>query len=344
MAEADMSAKGDKVLSWLLEEENPSVRYFALRWLEGAEDEDRRTRAARKGIMARGLVPEILEHQNPDGSWGEPDEFYTDKYGGTVWQLLILAEVGVDGRDHRVRTACEFVLAASQDRASGGFSVQRSARLGGGRPGLVVPCLTGNVVWALTRLGMGADERVKAGLAWIATHQRFDDGDRFNRGAPVTAASPYDRLVTCFGKHSCHMGAAKALKALAAAPAAERSGAMRDAIGRGIEYFLLHRIHMRSHDPGTTARPGWLRFGFPLMYQTDVLELLLLMAELGVRDPRLDPALDEVRRRMGADGTWTMASSFNGKMLVDVEEKGKPSKWITLRARKVLDFYDSGKP
>ena len=80
--------------------------------------------------MKKGVVPKILAKQNKDGYWEEPEKFYTAKYKGTVWQLIILAELGADGNDERIRKACEFILSRSQDLGSGGFSLWTSVRAG----------------------------------------------------------------------------------------------------------------------------------------------------------------------------------------------------------------------
>jgi hypothetical protein len=76
------------------------------------------------------------------------------------------------------------------------------------------------------------------------------------------------------------------------------------------------------------------------MYQTDVLEILEILTRAGYRDPRMQEAVDAVRARQEADGCWKLASSFNGKFLVDIEAKGKPSRWITLRALQVLKRWE----
>lgn len=68
------------------------------------------------------------------------------------------------------------------------------------------------------------------------------------------------------------------------------------------------------------------------MYQTDVLEILGILRGLGVRDERMDEALALVAGKQDADGRWKLQSTFNGRFVVDIEAKGEPSRWITLRA------------
>jgi hypothetical protein len=320
------------VIDWLLEEENPSVRYFALTKLLGGKESDPETLKARAAIMRKGLVPRLLKMRNKDGYWGEPGMFYKDKYGGTVWQLLVLAESGADGSDPELRKSCEYLIGASQNSETGGFSVEQSARKGGGLPSYVIPCLTGNAIFSLFKLGFGNDPRVAAAVKWLCDRLRFDDGT----AGPPEDDDYYRRFEMCFGRHSCHMGVVKALKGLAAIPASERSAKEKAAVKKGIEFILLHHVHKKSHDLSAVSKPGWLKFGLPLMYQTDALEIFLILRELGCADARMGEALEEVRKARGADGRWIMRNSNNGKMLVDIEEKGKPSKWITLRALSVL--------
>ncbi len=319
---------------WLLEEENPSVRYLTLTSLLGHAEDSSEVRRTRDEIMKRGVVPALLDLQNDDGSWGKPERFYTDKYRGTVWNLIVLAEMRADPEDPGVKKACEFILNNSQETELGGFSYSRSAKRLSGLPGGVIPCLTGNMVYSLIRLGYLEDERVQKAIGWIYAFQRADDGI-----AEPPSGKVYERYEACWGRHSCHLGAAKALKALAAIPDDRRSKSVNEKIGQLVEYFLIHHIYKKSHDLEKVAKPGWLRFGFPLMYQTDVLELLEIFAELRIKDPKLQDAIGIVSLKRNKEGLWKMQNSFNDKMLVPVEENGKPSKWLTLRALKILEFY-----
>jgi len=320
---------------WLLERENPSVRYFTLTEILGKPENDNLVKKAKEDIMKSGIVPAILAKQHETGYWEKPNMFYTAKYKGTVWQLLVLAELKADGNDERIKKTCEFILENSQDRESGGFSMHASASTGGGRHSEVIPCLTGNMIWALIRFGFLEDPRVRRGIDWITTYQRFDDGVR-----EAPKGWPYDRFGICFGRHTCHMGAVKALKALAEIPAGKRSKEVNDTIKNGVAYMLVHRIHKRSHDPSRASKPGWLRFGFPLMYQTDALEILGILTGLGYKDDRMKEAVNLVIAKQDRQGRWKLENSYNDRFHVNIERKGKQSKWITFKALEALKrFY-----
>ena len=323
------------VLEWLLEEDNPSVRYLTLANLLDKSAAASDVVDSKSKIMETGVVPGILEKQ-VGGSWNGPGRFYLDKYKGTVWQLIILAEHGADGENKKIKEACEYILRCSRDPESGGFAVNQSGGSGGGRHSEVIPCLTGNMIWSLIKLGYAGDERVRKGIDWIAEYQRFDDGD----GGPP-AGWPYDRYEVCWGKHTCHMGAVKALKALSAIPQELRTPAVKNKILEGVEYLLLHRVYKKSHDLSKVSKPGWLKFQFPLMYQTDVLEIASILVDLGVRDERMNDAMDVIVSKQKENGAWDLESTFNGKFQVDIEEKGKPGKWITYRALNVIKKYFS---
>jgi hypothetical protein len=318
-------------MEWLLEEDNPSVRYFTLRDLAGRKKNDTQMNLARKKIMEKGIVPIILSKQKRGGYWEEEEHFYIrNKYKGTVWQFIILAELGADWKDERVIDSCEYILDISQDRQSGGFSY-RGTRTNGGQHSGVLPCLTGNMIWSLIVFGYLGDERVKKGLRWVTDYLRFDDG--IEKAPEVW---PYDRFDQCWGKHTCHLAVVKPLKALAEIPPSKRTKDIERTIAQGAEYLLKHRLFKRSHDLNRVAKPKWTKFGFPLMWDTDALEMLGILGKLGYRDTRMREAIDLVLSKRDEDGRWLLEQTFNGRFQVNIERKGKPSKWITLNALKAL--------
>lgn len=322
----------DKIMKWLLEENNPSVRYYTLKLLLGVDVESDELIQAKREIMVSGIVPAILARQSEDGSWGIPDKFYTMKYEGTVWQLMILAELGADPEDDRIHRACEFVLSMSQAADDGGFSVEHSKKTNAGLPSKVIPCLTGNMTWTLIKLGYLSDGRVQASIDWIVKNQRADDGDK-----PKLPDWAYENRVACFSSHTCSMGVVKSLKALSAIPEEMRSDAVKAKIDELVEFILIHHIYRRSHDLNKDSKSGWKKLGFPLMYQTDILEILTILVDLDIKDERMNEAIMLLKSKQSSDGSWKLENTYNGKFIVDIEKKGEASKWITLKALYVLN-------
>jgi hypothetical protein len=105
-----------------------------------------------------------------------------------------------------------------------------------------------------------------------------------------------------------------------------------------VENILENGVYryLRNPDGSRKDKAGWKRFGFPLFYQSDALEVLDTLTRLGVRDERMAEAFELVRAAQQGDGSWLLKDTFNGKMWVDIDEKNRPSKWITLRAMRTL--------
>ena len=319
---------------WLLEDDNPSVKYLALREILEKPETAHEVISARKDIMKTGVVPKILERQSPGGYWEKEEDFYIrTKYKGTVWQLIILAELLADKDDLRIKKTCEFVLEWSQDQESGGFSF-RGSKNRGGQPSGVIPCLTGNMTWSLIRFGYLGDLRVQHAVDWITTYGRFDDGEE-----KAPRGWPYDLYESCWGKHTCMSGVVKGLKALAEIPPEKRNKNIEAFIQNAAEFILKHRLYKKSHDPSQAAKRKWTKLWFPWIWDMDVLELLLILTGLGYEEERMRDAVDLVLSKQDHKGRWNLEMTYNGRFQVNIEQKGKPSKWVTLNAMRMLKRY-----
>jgi hypothetical protein len=321
---------------WLLEESDPSVRYFALKDLLNMPEEDQAVKDARQNIMQRGMVPDILAKQREPGYLKTYPGFYTRKYDGLVWTLILLAELGATAND-QIREQLGYLLAHSQETGDGGFSMHEAVKTGGGRISEVIPCLTGNMVWSLIRLGYLDDPGVQKGIGWLTGFMCFNDGAETEPQVP-----PYDHYEPCWGRHTCHMGVVKALKALGAVPEEKRTAEINGTIQKAAAFMLIHHIYRRSHDLNRTGKPGWLKFGFPLMYQTDALEILDILTALHIKDSRMDDAVRIVIEKQDDMGRWKLENTYNSdRLLIPFGQGNEPSKWITLRAMRVLKRYGS---
>ena len=322
---------GNPVVNWLLEDENPSVRYLTLTDLLAVPKSDPMVINSYKSIHVSGSVPKILEKQNPGGYWEEPEHFYVrGKYRGTVWTMLLLAELGADGTFEQVHRGVEFLLQHAQDAGSGAFAYRNKDGIA--VPDAAIPCLTANMTWCLLRFGYLDDPRLQKAVKWLTTYLRFDDGqDKPPR------AYPYDRFENCWGSHTCMTPVVKTLKALSQIPPGKRSGTVNQTISAGAEFVLKHHLYRRSHNLSEIANPSWLQLGFPLMWKPDVLEMLTILLDLGYMDNRMQDAVDVIRSKKNPDGKWILESTYNGRFQVRIESQGKPSKWITLKALSVLE-------
>jgi hypothetical protein len=326
----------DDPLPWLLEldTENPGVRYFTLRDLLDRPEDDPEVREARAAIMTTGPVPAILDAQHPDGYWVKPGSGYAPKYRGTVWQIILLAELGlvlseVEGADpsgERVRRGCEYLLNHSI-AANGAFSAYKKPVPSGS-----IHCLNGNLLSALLHLGYADAPRVQAVLDWQA---RAITGEGIQYLKSGTSGPSF----ACSANQGqpCGWGANKAMKALIAVPPDLRTPTVQRAIKVGAEFLLSRDPAVADYPYTERVSSTWFKFGFPLSYWSDVLETAAVLVELGYGDdPRLDNALQLILSKQDAQGRWKLENTLNGKVWADIEEKGKPSKWVTLRALRIL--------
>jgi hypothetical protein len=323
-------------LPWLLEPDNaqPAVRFFALRDLLARPKDDGELQKAKAAIMKSGPVPAILAAQDPAGYWVKPGPGYATKYRGTVWQVIHLDQMGADSGDPRVRAACEYVLSHTQAE-SGGFGSSGSKEEAPPPPSRVIHCLNGNLLQALIGLGWSDDDRVRQAIDWQA---RSITGEGFDRYYQSGTSGPEFRCVAN-EKLPCAWGAVKAVGALARMGPDHREPHVQRAIRQGVEFLLSHDPAVADYPFGHGNRPSssWFKFGYPIGYVTDVLQNLEVLAALGYdRDPRLARAIELVEAKQGDDGRWKLEYTYNGKTWVDIERKGEPSKWVTLRALRVL--------
>ncbi|MEW5959240.1 MAG: nitrogen fixation protein NifH [Chloroflexota bacterium] len=321
----------DDPLPWLLEEDpaNPGVRYLAWRDLLDRPADDPEVRQARAAIMSGGPAPAILAAQQPDGHWVKPGGGYSPKYRGTVWQIIFLAELGADPADERVRRGCEYLLSHSL-AANGAFSASQPPV-----PSRALHCLNGNLLSALLRLGYAAEPRVQAALEWQA---RAITGEAPIQYYPSGTSGPGFACAINLGQ-PCGWGAVKALKALLAVPLQQRSPLVQRALQVGAEFLLSRNPAVADYPYTGRVSSTWFKFGFPLSYWSDVLETAQVLAELGYgRDPRLAEARQLILGKQDVRGRWKLENSLNGplRMWADIEAKGKPSKWVTLRALRLL--------
>jgi hypothetical protein len=319
----------DGALPWLLEPDaaNPGVRYWTLRDLLDRPADDREVQLAQQAVMTSGPVPAILDAQDPAGFWVKPGTGYGPKYRGTEWQVIFLGELGADPSDERVRRGCAYVLAHSI-APNGGFSVVANSVASG-----VVHCLNGNLLVALQRLGFGDDSRVQAALDWQARAITGEGDIQFIKSG---TSGPGFCCAANYGL-PCGWGAVKAVRALLAVPPARRTPAIERAIQASAEFLLSRDPALADYPYLERVSSTWFKFGFLLSYWSDVLELVMVLAQAGYgNDPRLDAAWRLIMDKQDAQGRWRLENSLNGKTWQDIETKGQPSKWITLRAHLAL--------
>lgn len=331
---------GDDVIGWLLEDDNPSVKYWTLRNLLDYAADDPRVVSAHAKIMTTGPVPMILARLNDAGHFDDPDIArsygaeraacgYLPKYQATTWQLILFAELGADPHDPRIQRTCEYVLDHAW-QPDGLFSMMGSQ--------FFAPCFQGNMIYALTTLGFGKDPRVRQALQVLVEYTRFDDG-----GFKTPATWPYHgKKDRCSSMHSCYAGCLKALRSTTAIPRLHWDVPLRDFVRRGVEFFRVHRVYHASHTPDRLLHKDIDAIAFPTFVYGDFLEVLTTLLELGVRDGWMQDAVDLLCAKQLPNGHWKLERDVP-RMHVRLGRRHRESKWATYRARYALKLWDTVK-
>jgi len=325
--------KGES-LSWLLELDSPGVRYLALRDLANNAGEDE-IAAARKAAYEGGPIATILENMSAEGYWAKEGPGYLPKYRSTVWALITLAQLGASAsQDERIALACSYFL--DHALADGG---QISAS---GAPSGTADCLQGNMCWALTVLSYD-DPRLASAYEWMARTVTGEGlAPNTERNAPLRFyASQCGPTFACGSNNKlpCAWGGAKVMMAFSVLPEERRTPLIENAIQHGVDFLFSVDPAEATYPSGFADKPSgnWWKFGFPVFYVTDILQILEALIGLGYGDdPRLENALNLIREKQDEAGRWPLEYSYMGKTWVDFGPKKEPNKWVTLRALRVL--------
>lgn len=328
-------------LDWLLEPSTPEVRYVAMRDLVEPAVPAVELAAARQAAHRKGNIAAVLDGMEASGFWMKPGAGYNPKYCSTVWAVILLAQLGASlEEDDRIGTACSYVL--DHAFADGGqFSIN-------GAPSGTIDCLQGNLCWAVNELGW-VDPRLEKAYEWMA---RSVTGEGIAPRTELKATIRYysGKCGPCFACGAnfnlpCAWGGAKVMLALSGVNRENRTPLMERAIQTGVDFFF-------SVDPAEAAYPfgmgkapsrNWWKFGFPVFYVTDLLQVVQVLVDLGYSsDPRLQRALALIRDKQDDQGRWMLEYDYTGKTWGDYGEKKKPNKWVTLRALRVLKRAGNG--
>lgn len=313
--------KTKKAIDWLLEEDQPSVKYLTLTQLLGKKEKDAEAVSAKKAITAKGWVAEILAKRNAEGWWASGESLYRPKYLSTNWMLLILSDLGVTKADPRIKKSCELWIKKFAKK-DGGFAWETSTRSH--------LCTVGNTARALVKFGYADHPKVRSAFEWMVKNAAEKGG------------------WSCFGSGR-NLDSWEPMSAFAVYPRQKWTRGMKQAVEKGAEFFLERELHIQ----GEHYEP-WYRFHYPVHYYYDLLVGLDFMTALGYGDDkRLRHAVRVLKQKRRPDGRWNLDAvhpDVEGGMAewfrnhpkqaptpFSLEAAGEPSKIITLRALQVLE-------
>ena len=284
------------------------------------KEDDPDVREARSAILKRGWVKDILDPQEPRGNWEPIEDLYHPKYTSTNWRMIVLSDFGLTAQDDpRLERGCQLFFTHKQWLGNED-AFENGAEL----------CISGNLTRTLTKFGYGDDPRVQRVVKWLVDTQKIDGGWH------------------CFPSDKGTLDCWEALAAYAAIPKSKRTKSIRNSIDGGAEFYLERELHKE----GQKYAP-WYRFHYPTHYYYDLLIGMDVLTSLGFgSDKRLGFALNLLKQKRRPDGKWMIDATHPdiargaGYKIRDqrkrfaLEDEGKPSKWITLTALRVLKRVD----
>jgi hypothetical protein len=304
----------DSAIRWLLEGD-PAIRWQTLRDLAGASDAI--VQREQKKVAEEGWGARLLERQEASGQWG--GGIYTPKWISTTYTVVQLHSLGLPPEHPQALKGCRLLLDKGE-YVDGGFNCWGSFKHS-------EPCVTGMVLAAAANFRL-KDDRLHRFAEYLLGQQMKDGGWNCRSHWGATHSSMHTTILALEGLLEYERFAARNVTAV------------REAQAKGREFLLRHRL-FRSHRTGKVINAAWTRFSFPPRWHYDVLRGLdFFQASSAPRDGRLSDAVELVRKRRKRDGRWVLQNRYPGKTFFEMEKLGAPSRWNTLRALRVLKWWE----
>jgi len=296
---------------WLLEPSHPSVRYFTLRWIFDRPEDDPEVLLAAQAIAQSAPIQKLLSSQRPEGYWG------TDArpHHGTKRYLGILKWLGYkDGPG--IRKAMDYLINGCLQE-DGSYAVELKGRM------VKLPCHAGDLLSLMLWSGYENDPRTKKLLTWLVDIQG-EDG-----------------VWPCISKlrpFSCLWATVDILRAYRDLPENWVTQSIVTSRNLAIEQILDSNLY--QYGTGKVSS-RWFEFGFPLRFDTDILEVLELLAPyVSPGEARIQEGLSLVLDKQTVEGCWLCEKHPKGgrwmQQFFEFESLGEPSRWVTLHALRTL--------
>jgi hypothetical protein len=313
-------------IDWLLDSD-PAIRWQVLRDLTDASLAA--IAAERARVPREGLGVEILARQESDGSWRRPD---APAWLTTLFTLLLLRATGIGPEEPAVEAAMARLEAGLRWNDLGGRWELRVPETGGNTffEGEEEPCINGGALAIGAYFG-----RPTESLARLLLGEQLGDGG-WNCEAPKSVRSSFHTMICVLE------GLLEYERAVGPAdPIAQQIAATR----RRAEEYLLARSLFRRLSTGEVVNSEFLELAFPPRYRYDILRALdYFRAANRSPDPRMSEAVRIIESKRQADGRWLLERSYGEGLAISLGESvGETSRWNTLRALRVLRWYEQAR-
>jgi hypothetical protein len=303
-----------EILHWLLEGD-PAIRWQVQRDL--LDEPSQVYEAERQRVTQEGWGAQLLSLQDPDGKWG--GGLYGPKWISTTYTLLALRMLGLPADNAQAHAGCKLLLEHGLF-PDGGINFSHHAKHS-------ETCITGMVLSILSYFRY-PDPRLETIVLHLLGQQMGDGGWNCESYKGATHSSFNTTLLVIEGLNLYE----QIIPAEAAPLQAAQTG--------GREFLLQHQLY-RSHRTGEVVSPAMTRFPFPPRWQYDVLRALDYFQRVKAeRDERLEDPIALLLGKRKADGRWPAYRGPSGLVFFDLEQAGEPGRANTLRALRVLRWWD----
>lgn len=305
----------EQIINWLLEGD-VSIQYQVYRDLLGIKKKDLQDRIAREGWGQK-----LLSKRGTNGHWG--DSFYQPKWTSTHYSLLDLRNLYLSKDNKIVQEAIELVLQNGKANDGGiplGPSTSQHSDV----------CVNGMFLNYASYFNM--PEKVLCSIVDSILNEIMPDGGfncRTNRGNPKPKHSSLHTTISVL----------EGLTEFQKARYTYRKDEIQSARESAKEFILLHQLFLSDHT-GKIIHKDFLKLTYPYRWKYDILRALDYFQHAGSPwDERMKNAIKELEDKRNKDGTWNMQAAHPGKVHFIMEKAGKPSRWNTLRAMRVLKHF-----
>jgi len=304
----------DPVLDWLAVGD-PAVRWQVERDLLSRDPAI--WQQTRDQVGRVGWGRELLDRQHVGGTWG--GGLYSPKWTSTTYTLLLLRRLGLAPSDDQAIAGCRRLL-DDANWVEGGVAYSLNW-------GYAERCVNGMILSLVSYFDVG-DPRVDS-IAELLLSARMSDGGWNCRDHEGAAHSSFHTTISV-------------LEGLAEWKRSTGSSDADAAIARARDFMLDHRLY-RSHRTDEVISDAWTVFHFPPRWHYDVLRGLDHLQDAGaVPDQRAADAVELVRARRRPDGRWAKGPQYSGDTFFTLEPGRMPGRWNTLRALRVLRWWNHG--
>ncbi len=304
----------DKIIQWLLEGD-PSIRWQVRRDL--LKQSPVRVEAERRKIAKEGWGARLLDLQDPSGRWG--GGMYGPKWISTTYTMLTLRLLGLPPSNSQAKRACKLFL-------DEGFYTDGGINFFSYAWKYSETCVTGMIL-ALLAYFRYADKRIHSVASYLIGQQMPDGGWNCESYKGATHSSFHTTLSVLEGlyEYQCTHPEMK-----------KKVNHVRE---RGHEFLFAHRLY-KSHLTGKIFDAKMTTMPFPPRWRYDFLRALdYFRACNAPRDERMSDAIELLKNKQKKDGLWLMNSGMSGRKYFDLEAAGQPSRWNTLRALRVMEWW-----